>query len=145
MVKKNSHSESVFSNFDALKVLRNAKLRPTKQRVSLVLNIFKYGNRHINAENLHKEILTSGDKISLATVYNTLHHLKRLGLVRQVKVNSSQNYFDTNIEAHHHFYDESNNSLTDISQDVIKIHSIPLPPKNKKISEVELIISIKNK
>ena len=67
MVKKNSHSESVFSNFDALKVLRNAKLRPTKQRVSLVLNIFKYGNRHINAENLHKEILTSGDKISLAT------------------------------------------------------------------------------
>jgi len=131
-------------NIDALKILKKAKLRPTKQRVSLISNIYKYGNRHVNAESLYKEILGTGDKVSLATVYNTLHHLTDLGFLRQVKVNSSQNYFDTNINAHHHFFDKSNNSLIDISKDEIKIQGIPIPPDNKKISEVEVIISIKN-
>ena len=93
---------------------------------------------------MHKEILDTGDKVSLATVYNTLHHLTNLGFLRQVKVNSSQNYFDTNITAHHHFFDKSNNALIDISKDQIKIQGIPTPPDNKKISEVEVIISIKN-
>ena len=131
-------------DIDALKVLKEAKLRPTKQRVTLISNIYKYGNRHVNAESLHKEILDTGEKVSLATVYNTLHNLTNLGFLRQVKVNSSQNYFDTNITAHHHFFDKSNNSLIDISKDTIKIQGIPTPPNNKKVSEVEVIISIKN-
>mgnify|MGYP006087075239 FL=1 len=131
-------------DIDALKVLKEAKLRPTKQRVTLISNIYKYGNRHVNAESLHKEILDTGEKVSLATVYNTLHNLTNLGFLRQVKVNSSQNYFDTNITAHHHFFDQSNNSLIDIDKDRIKIQGIPTPPDKKKISEVEVIISIKN-
>ena len=130
---------------DALKVLKDANLRPTKQRVSLVYNIYKYGNRHVNAERLHKEILDTGDNVSLATVYNTLHHLTNLGFLRQVKINARQNYFDTNISAHHHFFDKSNNSLIDISKDLIKIQGIPTPPKNKTVSDIEVIISIKNK
>ena len=131
-------------DIDALKVLKEAKLRPTKQRVTLISNIYKYGNRHVNAESLHKEILDTGEKVSLATVYNTLHNLTNLGFLRQVKVNSSQNYFDTNITAHHHFFDQINNSLIDIDKDTIKIQGIPIPPDKKKISEVEVIISIKN-
>jgi Fur family iron response transcriptional regulator len=131
-------------DINALKILKEAKLRPTKQRVSLISNIYKYGNRHVNAESLHKEILDTGDKVSLATVYNTLHNLTNLGFLRQVKVNSSQNYFDTNITAHHHFFDQSNNSLIDIDKDIIKIQGIPTPPDSKKVSEVEVIISIKN-
>ena len=131
-------------DIDALKILKEAKLRPTKQRVTLISNIYKYGNRHVNAESLHKEILDTGDKVSLATVYNTLHNLTNLGFLRQVKVNSSQNYFDTNITAHHHFFDQSNNSLIDIDKDIIKIQGIPTPPDSKKVSEVEVIISIKN-
>ena len=130
---------------DALKILKDANLRPTKQRVSLVNNIYKYGNRHVNAEILHKEILDTGDNVSLATVYNTLHHLTNLGFLRQVKINARQNYFDTNITDHHHFFDKSNNSLIDISKDLIKIQGIPIPPKNKIVSDIELIISIKNK
>ena len=130
---------------DALKMLKDANLRPTKQRVSLVNNIYKYGNRHVNAEILHKEILDTGDNVSLATVYNTLHHLTNLGFLRQVKINARQNYFDTNITDHHHFFDKSNNSLIDISKDLIKIQGIPIPPKNKIVSDIELIISIKNK
>jgi len=129
----------------ALKILKINKLRLTKQRISLVSNIFKFGNRHINADSLHNEMTDNGVKVSLATVYNTLHDLTKVGLLRHVKVNSNQNYFDTNIDAHHHFYDESNNSLIDISKEKINIKDIPLPPKNKKISEVEVIISIKNK
>ena len=131
-------------DIDALKVLKEAKLRPTKQRVTLISNIYKYGNRHVNAESLHKEILDTGDKVSLATVYNTLHNLTNLGFLRQVKVNSSQNYFDTNITEHHHFFDQSNNSLIDIAKDTIRIQGIPTPPDTKKVSEVEVIISIRN-
>ena len=138
-----SHTKII--EIDALNILKEAKLRPTRQRVSLVSNIFKYGNRHISAESLHREILNSGEQVSLATVYNTLHQLTNLNLLRQVKTNSSQNYFDTNTIAHHHFFDESNNSLIDISKDKIKIYGIPIPPDNKKVSEVEVIISIKNK
>ena len=130
---------------DALNILKKARLRSTRQRVSLVSNIFKYGNRHLSAESLHREILNSGEKVSLATVYNTLHQLTNLNLLRQVKVNASQNYFDTNTTAHHHFFDESNNPLIDISKDVIKIQGIPKPPDNKKVSEIEVIISIQNK
>ncbi len=138
-----SHTKII--EIDALNILKEAKLRPTRQRVSLVSNIFKYGNRHLSAESLHREILNSGEQVSLATVYNTLHQLTNLNLLRQVKANASQNYFDTNTTAHHHFFDESNNSLIDISKDKIKIYGIPIPPDNKKVSEVEVIISIKNK
>lgn len=138
-----SHTKII--DIDALNILKEAKLRPTRQRVSLVSNIFKYGNRHLSAESLHREILNSGEQVSLATVYNTLHQLTNLNLLRQVKANASQNYFDTNTTAHHHFFDESNNSLIDISKDKIKIYGIPIPPDNKKVSEVEVIISIKNK
>ena len=70
-----------------ISILKEVDLRPTKQRVMLISNIYKYGNRHINADKLHKEILYIGEKVSLATVYNTLNHLTNAGLLRQVKVN----------------------------------------------------------
>jgi Fur family iron response transcriptional regulator len=71
-----SHTKII--DIDALNILKEAKLRPTRQRVSLVSNIFKYGNRHLSAESLHREILNSGEQVSLATVYNTLHQLTNL-------------------------------------------------------------------
>ena len=126
-------------------VLKNVTLRPTRQRVALVSNIFNSGNRHINAEKLHEEVLSNGEKVSLATVYNTLNNLAKAGLLRQVRVNSNQNYFDTNTSSHHHFFDEVNQSLIDIPHDEIKLVGIPKHTINKKISDVEIIISIKNK
>ena len=72
----------------------------------------------------------------MATVYNTLNNLTNAGLLRQVKVNSMQNYFDTNTSSHHHFYVEVSHSLIDIPHDEIKLTGIPKPPINKKISEV---------
>tara|TARA_B100000686_G_C16160598_1_gene651317 strand:- start:117 stop:530 length:414 start_codon:yes stop_codon:yes gene_type:complete len=125
--------------------LRNKKLKLTKQRVSLVTNIFKLGDRHITAESLHKEMFDLGIKLSLATVYNTLHDLTKVGMLRKVSVNSSQKYYDTNVVPHHHFYDKENNLLTDIPIDQINITAIPTPPKSKKISKVEVIISLENK
>lgn len=126
-------------------ILKEVNLRPTRQRVALVSNIFNSGNRHINAEKLHEEVLSNGEKVSLATVYNTLNNLAKAGLLRQVRVNSNQNYFDTNTSVHHHFFDEANQSLIDIPHNEIKLVGIPKPPINKKISDVEIIISIKNK
>jgi Fur family transcriptional regulator, iron response regulator len=126
-------------------LLKEANLRPTQQRLMLISSIFKYGNRHINAEELHKEISLKGGQVSLATVYNTLNHLTNVGLLRQVRFNSNQNYFDTNTSSHHHFFDKSNHTLIDIPHDEVKLKGIPKPPPNKKISDVEIIISIKNK
>jgi len=127
------------------KLLKESNLRPTKQRLMLINNIFKRGNRHLNAEELHKEIINIGEKVSLATVYNTLNHLTSVGLLRQVKLASNQSYFDTNTSVHHHFYDEVNSTLIDIPHNDIKLKGIPKPPVNKKISDIEIIISIKNK
>ncbi len=129
----------------AFKILKNNNLRLTKQRVALISNILSDGNRHLNAEILHNEMIKKGYKVSLATVYNTLHDLKKFGMLRQVTVNSNHKYFDTNLSHHHHFYDEVNNILIDIPEEQIIINSIPTPPKNKKISEIEVIISLKNK
>ena len=129
----------------ALKILKNNNLRLTKQRVALISNILSDGNRHLNAESLYNEMHEKGYKISLATVYNTLHDLKKVGMLREVTVNSNHKYFDTNLSPHHHFYDEVNNILIDIPKEKIIINDIPTPPKDKKISEIEVIISLKNK
>ena len=129
----------------ALNILKDNKLRLTKQRVSLVENIYYNGDRHITAESLYKQMSKEGIKISLATVYNTLHFLTKVGMLRNITVNSSQKYFDTNVTPHHHFYDESNNSLIDIPKHKINFLKIPSPPKSKKIADVEVIISLKNK
>ena len=126
--------------------LRKSGLRQTRQRLKICEVLFSTEKTfHFTINDLAKIIEEKlSEKISLATVYNTLHNLTNLGFLRQVKVNSSQNYFDTNITAHHHFFDQSNNSLIDIDKDTIKIQGIPTPPDKKKISEVEFIISIKN-
>ncbi len=128
----------------ALNILKNNKLRLTKQRVSLVQNIFQNGDRHITAEALYNEMVSKGIKLSLATVYNTLHFLTKCKMLRIVRVNSSQKYFDTNVNSHHHFYDEASNSLIDIPEDKINFKVLPAAPKSKKISDIEVIISLEN-
>ena len=123
-------------------ILKEVNLRPTRQRVVLVSNIFNSGNRHINAEKLHEEVLFSGEKVSLATVYNTLNNLTNAGLLRQVKVNSNQNYFDTNTSAHHHFFDEEENKLIDIDQEDVEKVNIKKTIPGKKIKSIEVVAKI---
>src|SRR5215470_7818789 len=94
--------------------LRAAGLRPTRQRLELAGLLFRDGDRHLTAESLHAEAQDVGVKVSLATVYNTLHQFTEAGLLRQVVVDASRSYFDTNVGDHQHFFIEEEGRLIDI-------------------------------
>lgn len=123
--------------------LRAAGLRPTRQRRLLASLLFRYGNRHVTAELLHQEVRQSGSHVSLATVYNTLHQFTAAGLLREVIVEPSRNYFDTNTEPHQHFYDEEGGELTDIAADSIAVSGLPMPPKGKTVARVDVVIRLR--
>ena len=120
-------------------ILRNSSLRPTKQRIMIGKLLFNDTNKHVTAESLYRELTASEQKISLATVYNTLHDFCEKKLLKKVTVYPEKVYFDTNISPHHHFYSDNEKLLIDISKDKIKIQGLPKAPKGKKIKDVELI------
>jgi Fur family iron response transcriptional regulator len=93
--------------------MRAAGLRPTRQRRELAGLLYSAGDRHVTAEVLHREAGQAGVRVSLATVYNTLHQFTSVGLLREVVVDMGQSYFDTNTTHHHHFFDEKTGQLTD--------------------------------
>jgi Fur family iron response transcriptional regulator len=86
--------------------LRAVSLRPTQQRMALADLLFGRGNSHITAEALYSDALTAGVNVSLATVYNALHTFTAKGLLREITIDSTRSYFDTNVDEHHHFYFE---------------------------------------
>ena len=92
---------------DAPRRLRRAGLRPTRQRVALAAILFGSGDRHVTAELLHEEAVLAGERVSLATVYNTLHQFKRAGLLREIAIGGQRAYFDTNTSNHNHFFVEA--------------------------------------
>lgn len=124
------------------KKLRDAQLRPTKQRVALARLLYSRGNRHITAERLHSEAMDAGVAISLATIYNNLHQFTASGLLREVVVDSSRSYFDTNITPHHHFFHEQSGTLEDIAKNDLKVDNIPTLPQGTEISSVDVIVRI---
>jgi len=123
--------------------LREAGLRPTRQRTELAGLLFHGGDRHMTAESLHDEALKAGIKVSLATVYNTLHQFTEAGLLRQVVVDAARSYFDTNIGDHQHFYCEDENRLIDIPGDSIAVAGVPTPPKGTRIDRVDVVIRVR--
>jgi len=125
--------------------LRAAGLRPTRQRVALAGLLFRHGHRHLTAESLHAEAAEAGIGVSLATVYNTLHQFTEAGLLRQVAVDASRFYFDTNVEAHQHFYAEDDGRLIDIPGDAIAVTGMPAPPRGTEIDRVDIVIRIKRR
>src|SRR5215471_6794904 len=86
------------------KLLERAGLRPTRQRIALATLLFGSGDRHVNAEMLHEEAVRSGVRVSLATIYNTLHQFVRAGLLREIAIGGQRTYFDTNTSNHSHFF-----------------------------------------
>jgi Fur family transcriptional regulator, iron response regulator len=128
---------------DAVARLRGAGLRPTRQRRRLADLLFRQGDRHVTAERLHQEADESGFHVSLATVYNTLHQFTAAGLLRQVVVDSSRKYFDTNTGPHQHFYDEAEGHLTDIAGDGITVSGLPAPPQGMAVASVDVVVRLK--
>jgi len=125
--------------------LRQAGLRPTRQRLSLGHLLFSRGNRHVSAEALHEEAIIARIPVSLATVYNTLHQFNEAGLLRAVAVESSKTYFDTNTTDHHHFFIESENRVVDVPASQITVSDLPEPPEGKEIARVDVIVRLRDK
>lgn len=122
--------------------LRAAKLRPTRQRLALARLLFEHGDRHLTAEQLHTEALGADIRVSLATVYNTLHQFTEAGLLREIMVDSGRSYFDTNTSDHHHFFFESNGRLEDIPHEHLLLTRVPQAPPGMRIERVDVVVRI---
>lgn len=122
-----------------------ARLRPTRQRLALSALIFGRGDRHMAAEDLHREALDDGIKVSLATVYNTLHQFNEAGLLRVLAVEGSRTYFDTNTSDHHHFFIEDTNEVIDVPVNGVHIGQLPEPPEGMEIANVDVIVRLRRK
>jgi Fur family iron response transcriptional regulator len=131
------------SSSNALDCLRAVGLRPTRQRLALARLLLENGDRHITAEQLHGEATAAAIRVSLATVYNTLHQFTEAGLLREVVVEPGRSYFDTNTADHHHFFCEADGRLQDIPGRDVVISGYPLPPGGTKVSRVDVIIRVR--
>jgi Fur family iron response transcriptional regulator len=121
-----------------------AGLRPTRQRVSLAALLVGDGqNRHVTAESLFEMSGCSGEKVSLATVYNTLRAFCEAGLMQEVVVDGSKSYFDTRMDDHPHFYWEDSAELTDAPADQLEIARLPELPAGAELSRVDVVIRLK--
>ncbi|QBX99854.1 transcriptional repressor [Rhodophyticola sp. CCM32] len=126
------------------KWLAQADLRPTRQRLSLATLLVGDGqDRHVTAESLHDAVLNTGDKVSLATVYNTLKAFCDVGLMQEVTVDGSRSYFDTRMDDHPHYYWEDNARLTDAPASELKITALPTPPQGYEIAKVDVVIRLR--
>jgi Fur family iron response transcriptional regulator len=122
-----------------------AGLRPTRQRLALSALLFGQGERHITAEMLHAEAMHSGISVSLATIYNTLNQFTQAGLLREVAVEGSKTYYDTNTSDHFHFFFEKDGSLVDIEAGNVRIDNLPAPPEGTEISRVDILVRLSAK
>ena len=121
--------------------LRTAGLRPTRQRLALAKLLFENGPRHMTAEALHGEALGASIRVSLATVYNTLHQFTDAGLLREIVVDTTRSYFDTTTHEHGHFFHEASGQLIDI-EDQIELSHMPALPAGMKVAGVDVVIRL---
>ncbi len=124
--------------------LRESGLRPTKQRIKICEVLFDSTETfHFTIKDLVKIIENQANiKVSLATVYNTVHAFNKKGYLKEIPINSSQSYYDTNISHHHHFFDEDENKLIDIDQNDVDEVMIKKTIPGKKIKSIEVIAKI---
>jgi len=127
---------------EQIEKLRGVGLRPTRQRLALAALLFGPHDRHVSAEQLHDEAAKVGVKVSLATIYNTLHQFTGAGLLRELSVDGARTYFDTNLGDHHHFYCEEDGELIDIEGHSISVAGVPAPPPGSKLSRVDVIVRV---
>lgn len=130
---------------DVREMLREVGLRPTRQRLALGWLLFAKGDRHVTAEILHEEAIKARFPVSLATVYNTLHQFTEVNLLREVAVDGSKTYFDTNASDHHHFYLEGQNDLVDIPAAQVHLDMLPEPPEGYEIARVDVVVRLRRK
>ena len=126
--------------------LRKSGLRPTKQRIKICEALFNSEKTfHFTVNNLAKIMQKNfNEKISLATVYNTVHAFKKKGYLKEISLGNDKSYFDTNVSSHHHFFDVKTNELIDINSNEIELKNVPNPPKGKSIKDIDVVINVEN-
>lgn len=124
--------------------LCTAGLRPTRQRIALGWLLFAKGDRHLTAEILQEEAQASRVSISLATIYNSLNQFTQAGLLREITIDGSRTYFDTNVSDHHHFLVEGTNALIDIPRVAVDYQGLPQPPVGKSIAGIDVIVRLRD-
>ena len=127
--------------------LRSSGLRPTKQRLKICEILFSREKTfHFSISDLTKILEDQhNEKISLATVYNTVHAFQKKGYLKEINMGNDISYFDTNTSSHHHFYDEQTKELIDINSQEVEIKKTPMPPSGKKIDDIEVTFKISKK
>ncbi len=123
--------------------LRLAGMRPTPQRMALGWLLFGKGSRHLTAEKLLEEAQAARVPISVATIYNSLHHFTEVGLLREIAIDGSRLYFDTNTSDHHHFLVEDSQMLIDIPTISVDLRQLPELPDGKKITGVDVVVRLR--
>ena len=122
--------------------LKDAGLRPTRQRLLLGELLWKVDHRHVTAEQLHFETKEANMPVSLATVYNTLHQFTDAGLLKEISVDGSSSYFDTNIKPHYHLYHTDSGKLEDIAVSAMPVPNLPSLPKGATVESVDVVIRV---
>ena len=132
------------SSIEYIEKLRKSGLRPTKQRIRICEVLFNANKTfHFTINDLVKMIeINTNQKISLATVYNTIHAFKKKGYLKEIAINSNQIYFDTNTSNHHHFFDEKEKELIDLEDDDMDPIKIKKAIPGKKIKSVEVLVKV---
>lgn len=126
--------------------LAGAGLRPTRQRLALAALLVGDGaDRHVTAEGLYGAVLASGERVSLATVYNTLRAFCEAGLMTEITVDTARSYFDTRIEAHPHFFIEDDQRLTDAPVEELDFARLPEVPDGFELARVDVVIRLRRK
>ena len=134
----------MMTDLNVTEKLKEAELRPTRQRIMLGSLLWGNGHRHITAEKLHSESRDAGMQVSMATVYNTLHQFVDAGLLREVIVDGERSYFDTNTKPHHHFIYEDTGELEDIPSELIALPDMPVPSRPGRVDSVEVLVRVKS-
>tara|TARA_B110000444_G_C18455704_1_gene417813 strand:+ start:65 stop:493 length:429 start_codon:yes stop_codon:yes gene_type:complete len=134
----------MLKNTEFIDKLRSSGLRPTKQRLKICEVLFNREKTfHFTINDLAKSISERiNEKISLATVYNTVHAFKNKGYLKEISINSDKSYFDTNTSNHHHFFDEDTSNLIDCDQDNINVINIKKNITGKKVKSIEVLIKV---
>ena len=130
---------------DVKSMLREVGLRPTRQRMALGWLLFGKGDRHLTAEMLYEEASRAKVPVSLATIYNTLHQFTEVGLLRQVAVDGSKAYFDTNVSEHHHFFVEEGSELLDIPGAEVVVGKAPTAPEGYEVARIDVVVRLRKK
>ena len=133
------------TNNNFVTFLKRNHLKPTLQRFTLVKLLFDGKNKHFTAEDLYEKVKLKKNKISLATIYNTLHSFVEKKLLKQVSIKDGKTIFCTNMNNHYHFFNSVTGKLIDIPRNKIKLKTIPTAPDGLKIDSVDVVINLTKK